>query len=162
MTPAALNSDGTASLLLAADEFALVVADVRYDGLAAPLLARGVHPVLLIGVGDVLSPATLLAVSFALPVLPAEPVPAAAVAAVFDLVLIVVEGALSPAIVFVPVAALPAPVAEPVPAAVAGVFDFVLIGAGDALAPVIVCVVVFALPVVVAGHWPVGSFLPMT
>ena len=159
MTPAALNSDGIASLLLAADELAAVVADVRYGGLAAPLLARGVHPVALIVAGCALAAAILFAPSFALPVPVAEPAPAAAVAGVFDLPLIVAEGVLVFPAAFAPLV----PAAEPVlAAAVAGVFGLVLIVAGCALAAVAVCVVVFALPAVVAGHWPVCSFLPMT
>ena len=85
MTPAGLNSDGIASLLLAADELAAVVAGVKYGGLAAPLLARGVHPVALIVAGCALAAAIVFAASFALPVLVAEPAPAAAVAGVFDL-----------------------------------------------------------------------------
>ena len=163
MTPAALNSDGIASLLLAADELAAVVAGVRYGGLAAPLLARGVHPVALIVARCALSPVLLFAASFALPALAAEPVPAAVVAGVFVFPLIVVEGVLSPAIVFPAAVALPVLVAGSASApAVAGVFGLALIVSGWALAAVAVCVIVFALPAVVAGHWPVCSFLPMT
>ena len=63
--------------------------------------------------------------------LAAEPVPAAAVAGVFDLPLIVVEGVLSPAIVFPAAVALPVPVAGSASApAVAGVFGLALIVSG--------------------------------
>ena len=143
MTPAALNSDGIASLLLAADELAAVVADVRYGGLAAPLLARGVHPVALIVVGCALAAAILFAPSFALPVPVAGSAPAAVVAGVFDLPLIVAEGVLVFPAAFAPLV----PAAEPVLAAVvAGVFGFPLIFVEGVLAPAIVFAAAFALP----------------
>src|ERR671924_577023 len=138
MTPAALNSDGIASLLLAADESAVAVAGVRYDAPAAQLVARGVP-----------FPAIVFAAAFALPALAAEPVLAAAAPGVFVFPLIVAGHVPFPAIVFAVAFALPALAAEPASAAVA-------------LAAVAVCVVVLALPAVVAGHWLVCSFLPMT
>ena len=126
MTPAALNSGGTAPLLVAADESAVLVAGVRYDALAAQLLARGVPPFVLIVAEAVLSPPLVFAAFFALPASAAESVLAPAVAGVFDLVLIVAEAALAPAIAFAVFFALPVLLVERALAA-ARLFAFPLI-----------------------------------